>query len=138
MVTTLQDVSEAIVAAIEDVGGSGLDVTAYPTEGATPPFAQLEWVDWNVEAFGRQGTKSYAFDLRIIVPRTTRPQDAYWQLLELVDSTSDRSIEVAIWDADLSFSVFVESARMLGAEEIDGTEQLGAVMTIRVTKKGTD
>lgn len=137
MTVTLQQVSEAIADALVNVGGSGLDVTPFPTEGATPPFAQLEFVSWTPEAFTRGGVKRNTFNLRVFVAKTSRPQDAYFELLEFMDSTSAKSIDLAVWDIELDgVSIYVSEARMLAAEEVDGVDNLGALFQIEVAKKG--
>lgn len=136
--TTLKQVSEAIATAVRDVGASGLDVTGYPAQGATAPFADLVLDSWTPEAFGRQGVKEYRFRLRLYVQQTARPQDAYWTLLEFMDSTGTKSIELAVWDIDEGYDIYVNDARVLGVEEVDGLGQYGAEFVIRVAKKGTD
>jgi hypothetical protein len=141
---SLNDIHEAIA---EVVGGvDGIRGFSYPPQGASPPLAWPELDDWEPSAMGRAGWKEYRFDLYVCTALGARPQDGYKSLVEYADSSSTKSIELALWDAvDQPAGTFNDVAnvklsvagfRKIGRIDVDGVEMYGGVFTLNVATKG--
>lgn len=143
---SLVDIHTALAGRVSTVGLNAFD---YPPQGATPPVAGLQLIEWGIDAFGRNGPRTHTFEVVVLTAERARPQDGYRQLMRLAPL-----IDTAIWDGNDrvagSFSGTLSGVaascgstlaratgfRVLGAQEMDALQAYGGAFTVTVTTNG--
>lgn len=96
--TTIVELAEIIDTRLATI--SGLNHYSHPPGTITPVCAFPTFEDWEMEAMGRGGLKTYRFRLWVLTARSVQPWSGYSTLLEYAASEGDKSIELAIWDGN--------------------------------------
>ena len=124
----------------------GLRAFDHPPQGANPPVAFVQLVEWEPTSFARAGHKRYVYEVYVLTAESIRPKDGYELLMEYADQGS-KSVDLAIWDGNDrpngTFGGYADTQaqvigfRVLGSQEVDELEMYGGVFTVEVlTKKG--
>jgi hypothetical protein len=138
--TTLRELRGGLGAALESIEG----LAVHETIGGTynPPFAVvlLREIASYRETFGRTGNISIQFNVLVFVARAD-DQLAQTNLDEYVDWVGDLSVPQHL-EADKTMGgvaehVYVDSFRLLGAEEVAGYGYLGGefLVTVRADRE---